>query len=375
LSNSAIARELALHRATVVRWFSQGSYEDNRGWQKDQARKYTSEIVAQRICSIKRHRIESNYFVGDEYVQMDYSNLYPMEVLPTLWYITETIRRAKLQTRKPKHRRSGGSEYLLYPIQSIRSLKGIHQSADFIGKKYIGGRTEAINIFSTSYYFPFKLYQIKRIEAEKAIYAIEQLQLLWRRFPMPHVLRLDNGLQFRGTASGKRALGTFLIFLLNLSITPLFGSPSKPWTNPHVEGHNRVFNDKVWRKNYFTSLEQIDQENERFNNESIELFRFKYSQYVFEHMTRLLETDQSINIETLQTRKDKNLYFIRFVESFETHSDAHVTIMNEIVSLPEQYTHQFVFGEWNIETEILSLYSEYNKSKTLIQQTPFKLNL
>jgi hypothetical protein len=306
---------------------------------------------------------------------MDYGRYYPNEAIPTLWYITQTVRKAKLQTREPKQRRSGGSEYLLYPIHSIRQIKGIHQSADFIGKKYILGRSEPINIFSTSYYSPFKLYQIKRIEAEKAIYAIEQLHKLWRRFPKPHVLRLDNGLQFRGTASGKRALGTFLIFLLNLNIVPLFGSPSKPWTNPHVEGHNRVFNEKVWRKNNFTSLEHIDQENERFNNESIELFRFKYARNIFDNMDRLLESNQLVNADALQTRKGKKLYFIRFVESTETHSDAYVTIMNEVVYLPEKYTHQFIFGEWNLETEILSIYSEYNKSRTLIQQTPFKLNV
>ena len=306
---------------------------------------------------------------------MDYAHRYPKEQVPTLWYITECVRKAKLQTRKPKQRRTGGSEYLLYPIHSIRSLKGIHQSADFIGKKYISGRTEPINIFSTSYYSPFKLYQIKRIQAEKATYAIEQLQNLWSRFPRPHVLRLDNGLQFRGTASGKRALGTFLIYLLNLNVIPLFGSPSKPWTNPHIEGHNRVFNDKVWTKNFFTSLEQIDQENERFNRESIELFRFKYAQHVVNNISRLIDKSGAINTDTLRTRKGKKLYFIRFVESFESHSDAQVTIMNELVSLPEKYTHQFIFGEWNIETEILSLYSEYKRATTLIHKIPFKLNL
>jgi len=306
---------------------------------------------------------------------MDYARCYPKEQLPTLWYIKQTIKKAKLQTRKPKRRQTGGSEYLLYPIQSIRSLKGIHQSADFIGKKYITGRSEPINIFSSSYYFPFKLYQIQRITAEKAMYAIEQLQNLWSRFPKPHVLRLDNGVQFRGTASGKRALGTFLLYLLNLNVIPLFGSPSKPWTNPHIEGHNRVFNEKIWSKNFFTSLDQIDQETERFNKESIELFHFKYAHYVVDNITRLIDSNARVNTETLRTRRGKKLYFIRFVESFESSKDAQVTIMNETIFLPEKYNHQFVFGEWNLETEILSLYSEYKKTVTLIQQIPFKLNL
>lgn len=306
---------------------------------------------------------------------MEYAHRYQNETVPTLWYIEQTVRNANLQTRKPKQRRKGGSEYLLYPTQSIRSLKGIHQSADFIGKKYITGRSEAINFFATSYYWPLKLYQIRRIEAEKAIYAIRPLENLWRTFPMPHILRIDNALQFRGTARGKRALGTFLIFLLNLNIIPLFGARSKPWTNPHIEGHNRVFTEKLWNKNVFTSLEQIDREIERFNNESLQYFQYKFAHHMFDYMDRLLSNDVVINTDSLRTRKGKKLYFIRFVESLEKRGDAHVTIMNEIISLPEHYTHQFIFGEWNIETETLSLYSEYKKSVTLIQRIPFKLNL
>jgi len=306
---------------------------------------------------------------------MDYASKYPHESLPTLWYIKQTIQKANLQTRKPRKRRKGGSEYLLYPTESIRSLPGIHQSADFIGKKYIAGRTEPINFISTSYYWPFKLYQVKRIQAEKAIYAINELQKIWIKFPMPHVFRIDNGLQFRGSASGKRALGTFLVFLLNLNVIPLFGAPSKPWTNPHIEGHNRIFTEKIWNQNRFTSLKHIDQENERFNNESIELFKFKYSHYIFDYISRLLTSDTVIKTDSLRTRKDKKLYFIRFVESIEQQGNAYIHVMNETIYLPEQYTHQFIFAEWNIETEKLSLYSEYKKNITLIQRIPFKINV
>ena len=91
-----------------------------------------------RICTLKSQRIEQNkYFVGSEYVQMDYAKKYPGHQLPSLWFIQHTIRQAGLQTRKPKRHRKGGSQYLLYPVQSIRNLGSVQQSADFIGKKYI----------------------------------------------------------------------------------------------------------------------------------------------------------------------------------------------------------------------------------------------
>ena len=313
--------------------------------------------------------------MGSEHVQMDYAKQYPDEEPPSIWFIDKTIRLSGLQTRKPKKRTKGGSQYLLYPVQAIRALGSIHQSADFIGKKYITGQREPINIFSTSYYAPFKLYQIKLVEAEQAVFAIENLIQLWRKYPLPDVMRIDNGLQFRGTASGKRCLGTFLKFLLNLGIKPLFGSPSKPWTNPHIEGHNRVFNEKVWGQNFFTSTDHVAIECERFNKESLEYFYFKYAQQIFNGNFSYIEHEQKIETEKLFSVKSKKAYFIRFVESADNGGKAWIKILNETVLVPPQYCHQFVFTEWDIEKEQLLIYSEYKKIVTQIMERPFTLNI
>ncbi|MFH1048289.1 MAG: hypothetical protein V1732_01345 [Patescibacteria group bacterium] len=307
---------------------------------------------------------------------MDYVKKYSNNETPSQWFIAETIRKNKLQTRKAKKRRKGGSEYLLYPTESVRSLGYIHQSADFIGKKYISGKSEPINIFSTCYHSPIKLYQIQRILAEKTDYAIEVLIEFWRIYPIPDVFRIDNALQFRGTARGKRVIGKFLIFLLNLGITPLFASPSKPWTNPNVEGHNRVFNEKVWSTNHFVSLEQIDMECERFNCESEKLFKFKYSNLIVNNINifKCLEKGQLINTVRLESTKNKKIYFTRFAESLDASKNAQIIIMNETVFIPEKYTHQFVFVEWDLEKEQLSIYSEFQKVKTFIKKVKFKIN-
>lgn len=334
-------------------------------------------MVAERICTLKQKRIdEKKYFLGSEYVQMDYAKRYPTNSLPSIWFIDETVRKNRLQTRKPKKgKQIGGSKYLLFPTESIKRLGYVHQSADFVGRKYIAGRTEPINFFSSTYYAPFKLFQIKRICAEKAVYALEVLKAQWQALPIPDVFRIDNGLQFRGTASGKRSVGLFLRFLLNLSITPLFGSPSTPWTNPHIEGHNRVFNEKVWSKNYFASLAQIDSECERFNQESKDYFKFRYAKFVASRNFRYLKEGQTPQADKLASTRGRKIYFIRFVESHEFRMPAHIVILNEVITVPEQYTHQFVFVEWDIEKELLSIYSEYEKNATLIQQIKFRLNI
>ncbi len=187
--------------------------KDGRGWKKDKARKYTDDKISERICDLRNKRVkEKNYFIGGGYLGMDYAKKYSGDEAPSQWFIAETIRKEKLQTRKPKKRKKGGSKYLLYPIESIRNLGYIHQSADFIGKKYISGKSEPINIFSTCYHAPIKLYQIKRTLAEKADYAIEVLTKFWQTYPSRC---FPNRQRFAIQRNGERQKSDWKIFNLS----------------------------------------------------------------------------------------------------------------------------------------------------------------
>lgn len=369
-----IAKALDVSRTTVIEWLKTETYQETRGW-RGGARTYSDPAIADRIEVIKKHRIECCYFHGSDHVQKDYAEQYPKQLVPSTAYIDRVVRERDLQTKEQKPKRKpGGSAYLLFPKECIENLKGVHESADFIGKKYIAGSSDPVNIFSMSYYRPFKLYQIRRVLAETSACAIAVITEQWKRYPIPNFFRLDNALQFRGTARGKRDIGLFLRFLLNLNVTPIFGSPSKPWTNPHIEGHNRVFNEKVWSNNWFTNLERIDVECERFNEESRSLLRYKYAALMANGDYHYLESNQQIVTDKLNSLKGKKIYFIRFVEAFEGSNKAQCVVLNELVSLPEKYSHQFVFIEWELDKEQLNIYSEYETVITLIKQLKFRIN-
>jgi len=242
-----IARRLSIRKATVSAWLKRDTYEDGRGWQKGTYRTHTKE-EEKRIVALKKYRIEKKmYFLGSPHIQMDYAKQFPEEELPSVWFFDKVVRDAGLQTHEPKKRKKGQDivKRLRFPIKSIVRLGRIQQAADFIGKKFIAGRSEPISIFSTSYYQWLPLYQIWRTMSESAICAIEQLSLLWQIIPIPDVIRVDNGMTFRGTGAGVAHVGMFLKFLLNLGITPLFSSPYQSYTNPHIEGHNRTFTEKL----------------------------------------------------------------------------------------------------------------------------------
>lgn len=380
MSKKLIARTLSVSRSTVIGWLKADAYQEHRGWKAERARKYTDPGVAERIRKIKRHRLDNCYLVGSDHVQKDYA----LELgkattakdrrVPSLWYIETVTRKANLQAQKPRGRVKGGAQYLLYPACAIERLGQLQQAADFIGKKYLEGRSKPVTIFSHCYYRPFKLHHIVRAEAEKAAFAIEALSSFWHRYPVTQVLRLDNAGSFIGSGSAQRVLGTFMIFLLNLGVVPLFAAPRSPWMNGHVEGHNRVFSSTVWKKNHFRSLEDLDTENERFNEESEALFRFKYQHLAARFQGRVLVPSVRINKDVLRSRRGKRVCFVRFAEREADEDTPSVSIMNETIQVPEAYAHQFVFGEWNLQEQVLSLVSEYERRLTLVKRVPFLIN-
>ncbi len=361
----------------MIGWLSSEVYEEKRGW-KQGKRSHTDE-EEKRIVEIKEQMIrDKRYFVGAPHVRMQYAKTHGKKTIPSLWFVNDVVRRHGLQTHEPKKRKKGQSivSRLKFPIRSILGLGRIQQSCDFIGKKFIKGRTDPVSIFSTSYYQWFELYQIWRVLAETSESATNCLEKMWVTTPIPHVMRMDNGMTFRGTGNGEAHVGRYVKFLLNLNVAPLFSAPYQSYTNPHVEGHNRTFTEKVWSKNFFTSDTEIDTECRRFNEESREYFDFAFQERLSEKSLRYLPPDKRISTETLQSIKGKKIFFIRFVERWnERERESGITILNRFVNLPESFLNQYVFVTLNLETSSLSVLSEHDGITDEILKQPFPYTL
>ncbi len=352
---------------------SQVIYQEKRGWSKDRKRSHT-EIEEQRIIFLKKERINKNYFVGAPHVQMDYSKQFSKDPLPSEWFVKEVTRKAGLQTHEPKKRSKGKDivSRLLFPVKSIVGLGKVHQSCDFIGKKYIRGSKEPINIFSTSFYQWFELYQIWRVLAETSEQAMNALTNFWKIFPLPNVMRMDNGMTFRGTGIVAAHIGKYLKFLLNLNIVPLFSAAYQSYTNPHIEGHNRTFTEKLWTKNFFSSREEIDQECHKFNFESQEFFEWKFKERLVGASIRHLNVNSILDGEILRSTKGKKICFIRFVERWkETNEIAGIVVLNKFIEIPTCYIGQYVFVTLNLENATIIIVSEYHGNVTKIINKPF----
>ena len=364
---------MGLRRATIIAWLAKKEYEEQRGWHKNKKRTHT-DIEEQRIIQLKKKRNKDCYLVGAPYVQMDYSKQFPSDSLPSEWFVKEVTRKAGLQSLEPKDKKKKQNivSRLFFPIKSIIRLGLVQQSCDFIGKKYIQGQKEPVSIFATAFYQWLKLYRIWHVPAETSETAITQLADFYQSFPLPHVMRMDNGMTFRGTGT-EASIGRFLKFLLNLNITPLFSAPYQSYTNPHIEGHNRTFDDKLWQKNFFTSGIEIDRECNRFNTESREFFEWRFKERLSGSNIRRINDCSVIDSKVLHSTKGKKICFIRFVERWkETNNTSGITILRRFVEVPDPYVNQYVFVTLDLETAKLLIISEHQGVISEIMNQPFK---
>lgn len=372
-----IARRLNIRKATIIEWLKRDVYEEGRGWKR--GKRTHTDTEETRIVQIKQEMVKKQcYFLGAPYVRMHYAKTYKDDPTPSVWFVGDVVRRNHLQTHEPKKRTKGQNivSRLRFPIRSILGLGRIQQAVDFIGKKYIAGHSEPVNIFSTSYYQWFELYQIWRVLAETADSAIQCLTSLWKDTPIPSVMRMDNGMPFRGTGAGEAHLGRFLKFLLNIGITPLFSSPYQSYTNPHIEGHNRTFTEKLWSTHHFTEFEEIDSECSRFNAESREYYEFAFKERLSQKTLRYLNPQIAVSTDILRSTKGKKICFIRFVQRWmEEDRISGVVILNRFIPLPESYVNQYVFATVNLETATLSVVEEHDGVSTEILCQPFPYTL
>lgn len=371
-NKTEISKLLKIRRATIINWLKKNKWKEKRGWNQGK-RKYTNK-EEKRIIAIKEKMVKDNsYLIGPEHVQMHYSLKYPSDRIPSKWFISEVVRNNNLQSRDiVKRRQSAGIvKRLLYPIQSIIKLGTIQQSADFIGKKFILKRKDPISFFATGYYQWLKIYKIWLIQAETVDCSINCLKEFWIDHPLPQVLRIDNALTFRGAGQVKARLGKFVKFLLNLDITPLFSAPYKSYTNPHIEGNNSTFARKVWVKNQFTTLNEIENEIKKFNNELEQFYQWKFK----ERLNNLpkITNNSIIDSGTIYSTQRKKIAFIRYVEKWSKSDQYGVVLLNKFIRLSAKYNNQYVLAEINLETSTLHVYSEYESVATEIHVESFKI--
>jgi hypothetical protein len=362
-SKSMIAKKKRVSRNFVIAWTqspNQDFNKDNRGWPKGKRRKWTKETEGKiRTIYNSLKNDPCRFYLGATAIANEWQRRYPNISPPLLITIGRILSDFNLSNKRTKNRSKGAAKYLCYPEYTIYSLLGGRiLESDFIGKKFIRGKTEPLNFIAFSFKREPRLRYFKRISGQTANEFIKYSKHFFQKFEKPNFMKIDNSLATIGSAFGKRNISKVMKFLLENQVIPIFSVPRKPFSQASIEGNNSVFSRKFWNKIEFKSIKEVDQKLEWFNKDSE-----RYCHY------------QKPKKPKPKRDFTPKIYFIRQVkEDKEGTKKAFIDVLNEKVSLPKSYLNYFVLAEWNLKQEMLSIYFEKEQKSKMIKKISFKIN-
>lgn len=374
-----IGQSLAAGKDSVSKWINMSEIEissDSRGWRKGELRKH-NDVERERVIGIRKQlEKEGSYFIGELVVQKNYESLYGDKI--ESWFIKKVLKEAGL-SKKREAKIRGKSVYMQYPKYTLNKLCKLLMSIDFIGPRYLKGSKKGINFLSCKYIRPKKTGIMEKIEGQTTDEVIRALCELWKRYPIPDVLKVDNDTAFGANYLHKNDLGRLTLFLLNLGVSPLYVAPRSPWNNGEVEGLNSVFLKKFWNKLRFTDEEEVEVEIKNFNLEYE-----RYSNLIANNpaikQPRYITDYKDLDFKNKQVSKFRQtkIYFLRIVrrkgEKGEDNERGFIDILGEEIIAGKDLINLFVFSIIDIKKGILSLNMEDEKGELLeIKKKDFQI--
>lgn len=361
IPKSEITRKEGVSRGFVNNWTKspdQDFTRDERGWPKGKRRKWNVSIE-RRIVKIRRdlERDPDQFYIGATAIELEWRKRYPDLAPPPLRTIGRIMSDLGLVKSHKRGRNKGAAKYLCYPEHTIYNLLGGRVlEADFLGEKYITGRTEPLNFIGYSFKKEPKLRYYKRVSGQTADDFIEQTDDFFKLFEKPDYIKVDNCAATIGSISGKRNISRAMKFLLKGQVIPIFAVPKKPFTQASIEGSNSVFSRKFWNRLKFSSVKEVDEKLKLFNESS-----------------RVYTGYEPPGREE-EDRKDfkPKVYFLRQVK--EDDKGGFIDVLHENIYLPDSYINYFVLAEWDLEKEQLYVRFEREKESEIIKRLTFKIN-
>jgi len=365
LSKSMIAKKKKVSRNFVIKWTQsskQDFTEDNRGWQKGKRRKWTKE-TEKRIKRIY-NSIEKDpcrFYLGATAIDQEWRRKYPKIPPPPLRTIGQILADANLSKKIKKGRGKGAAKYLCYPEYAIFNLIAKRAlELDFIGKKFIAGRTEPLSFVGFSFKKEPRLRYFKRISGETGDEIIKHSKLFFKKFEKPDAAKMDNGFAMAGSPSHPRVISKVPLWYLSKEIIPIYAVPRKPFSQASIEGNNSVFARNFWKRIEFKSVKEVDKKLGWFNKSS-------------EQYTGYLKPGKN-PAERDSKKFIPKIYFTRQVSEDQKTKRGFIDVAREKILLPKSYVNYFVLAEWRLGREMLYIHFEKEQKLKLVKKLSFKIN-
>lgn len=86
----------------------------------------------------------------------------------------------------------------------------------------------------------------------------------WRAEGLPHYAQFDNDTRFQGPHTAVGSLGRVVHLCLCLGVIPVFAPPRETGFHAKIESFNHLWQEKVWRRHHFRSLNEVRRHSSRF---------------------------------------------------------------------------------------------------------------
>lgn len=361
-SKNQIARWLNVSKGFVVNWTQhpqQDPEQDRRGWPAGKHRRYDRSIV-DRVRQLHAVLLadEREFFTGATAIALAWQRRYGDEAIPSLRHIGSIMAAEGLTTPR-RGRRKGAARYLCYPETTLyETISSRLLEADFIGHKYLRGRSQPVNFLGLSFKKTPRLRWYCRIEGQTTQALLRQCGRFFEHFERPDAIKVDNAMAMAGSGRGKRLLSKFMHTMLSQEIIPIFAVPRQPFSQGSIEGNNSVFSRAFWNRHEFGSLEELDERLVWFNESSL-----RYCQYEVPKRRR--------------RRQDSwlpRVYFLRQVREDAEQAQGTITVANETIYLDPALINYFVLAEWQPSVGELIIWFEKEQQAEQIAVLPFPLN-
>lgn len=360
-SRKRIQREFGISIHTVRKWTQAADQDcsvDHRGWRQGMRRTHTLETLDRiKVIHQELRTNREEFFTGASAIEREWTLRFP-EPAPPLRTIGALLKELQLSGRRTKGRGKGAAAYLHYPEHTLyHGLGGRLIEADFIGRKFLTGRSAPVCFMSYSAKMSPKIRAFQRVEAETTQAFEASSSWFFLTYEEPDFLKLDNATPLLGSTSAKRTISHVARTLLQRRIIPIYSVPRKPFTQASVEGSNSMFARKFWNVRHFTSLEDVDTQLGWFNAAIA-----RYHGYTPRSRRR-------------PTTFSPRIYFLRQVhEVHEAKGYGVIDIQHETIRLPVDYVKYFVLAEWDLEAQRLTVHFENEKTLIPIHEESFPIN-
>lgn len=325
----------------------------------------TNERIEQAVVDIRKTLMEGTKdyakysCVGAEAIQFHMEELgYQASDIPSISTIKRIIKRNKLRVNKPeryKRVRSKGR----YTIIKPKFINEMHQM-DLVGPRYIKGYG-SINSIHIKDVIGQQVwgYQYKGKGMDNVM---DFLLDYWKQNPIPKYLQVDNGMCFVGNLMHLKSFSRFVRLTLYVGIEVIFIAPSKPWMNGTIEEFNKEFDNRFWKKELFTGLDDIRGKSQLFYKKDNKFKSWKLRNENIRSVTprRMLSEDFTIDVNNLPLVTGK-IHFIRIVDF-----KGRICVLNEYFNVGKEYIGEYVWAIIETRNQLLTVY--YNDENLIVRE-------